>query len=77
VPNTSVRISTVDQDHGNVLAIYQALGSPRYPTEEQVRKMNAATALPEPKLVPLTKSHLDVELTPNALALLVVNRGSE
>ena len=76
-PNASVSISTVDQDHGNVLAVYKALGSPRYPSEEQIRKMNAATALPEPKRVQLTNSHLDIELSRNALAVLVVTRGSE
>ena len=75
-PSAWVSISTVDHDHGNVLPAYKALGSPRYPTEEQIRKMNAATALPTPKRVRLTESHLDLELSRNALALLVVG-GSE
>ena len=76
-PEAWAQISTVDHDHGNVLAVYQALGSPRYPTMEQIQKMNAATALPEPKRVPLTNSRLELELSPNALALLVVTHGSE
>ena len=75
-PSAWVSISTVDHDHGNVLPAYKALGSPRYPTEEQIRKMNAATALPTPKRVRLTESHLDLELSRNALAILVVG-GSE
>ena len=75
-PSAWVSISTVDHDHGNVLPAYKALGSPRYPTEEQIRKMNAATALPAPKRVRLTESHLDLELSRNALAILVVG-GSE
>jgi xylan 1,4-beta-xylosidase len=76
-PNASVSISTVDYDHGNVLPVYKGLGSPQYPTEEQVGKMNDATALPEPKHLQLTTSHLDVELPPNALALLIVSNRSE
>ena len=41
--NAPVDVSRVDDEHGNALAAYRALGSPRYPTEEQVAKMNAAS----------------------------------
>src|SRR5690242_3687225 len=41
--NAPVDMSLVDDNHGNTLAAYRALGSPQYPTKEQIRKMNAAT----------------------------------
>ncbi|MGA7414686.1 MAG: glycosyl hydrolase family 39 [Bryobacteraceae bacterium] len=68
--NSRAMMSAVDDDHGNVLAAYRALGSPEYPTPEQVRKMNAATALPPPTQLRLDGNHLDIKLQVNALALI-------
>ncbi|HVP45633.1 MAG TPA: hypothetical protein VMT32_03585 [Bryobacteraceae bacterium] len=68
--NAPVSISLVDVDHGNALAAYRALGSPDYPAQEQVRKINAATALPAPERRHLDGTHLDLELQVNALALI-------
>jgi xylan 1,4-beta-xylosidase len=68
----SAYISQVDNEHGNVLAAYKALGSPRYPTPEQVQKMNAATKLPDPVRQTLDANHLDLQLEPNALFLIEV-----
>jgi xylan 1,4-beta-xylosidase len=70
--NAAATISVVDDDHGNALAAYRSLGSPQYPTPEQVRKMNAATALPPPKQVRLDGTHLDIKLQVNALALIEI-----
>jgi xylan 1,4-beta-xylosidase len=75
VPNgASVKISRVDNDHGNTLAAYKAMGSPRYPTEDQIRKLNTATQLPPPEQLHLAGNHLDLDLQPNALVLVEVNR---
>jgi xylan 1,4-beta-xylosidase len=67
-----VALTMVDDDHGNALAAYHALGSPDYPTREQVRKINAATALAAPEQLHLEGGRLDLELQVNALALLEV-----
>jgi hypothetical protein len=48
------------------------MGSPRYPTEEQVKKINAATALPAPLQQHLEGNRLDVDLPVNALVLVEV-----
>jgi xylan 1,4-beta-xylosidase len=75
VPNgASVKISRVDNDHGNTLAAYKAMGSPRYPTEDQILKLNTATQLPPPEQLHLAGNHLDLDLQPNALVLVEVNR---
>ena len=71
-----VRVSRVDNEHGNVLSVYRAMGSPPYPSEEQVRKLNAATALPAATVQRLAGDHLDVTLEPNALALVEVSPGT-
>jgi len=70
--NAPVSFSVVDEAHGNALAAYRALGSPQYPTKEQIRKINAATALPEPDRRHLDGNHLDLELQVNALALIEI-----
>ena len=70
--NAPVAISRVDDDHSNTLAAYRALGSPEYPTPEQVRKMNEMTALGPPDRVRLQGDHLDIKLQANALALIEI-----
>ena len=69
--------SRVDEGHSNTLAAYRSIGSPQYPTEEQVRKMNTMTALGEPKVRKLTGRELELELEPNALVLLEVKAGAK
>jgi xylan 1,4-beta-xylosidase len=71
-PNAPVTISRVDDNHGNALVAYRALGSPQYPTKEEVRKINAATTLPAPGRLRLDGTHLDLELAVNALVLIEI-----
>ncbi len=66
-----VTYTVVDDIHGNALAAYRAMGSPQYPTEAQIRSLNAAAAL-APERVRLNGDHLDVELQVNALALIEI-----
>ena len=66
-----VTITRVDDDHGNTLAAYRAIGSPRYPTDDQIQKLNAATQV-SPSSEHLEGNHLDVSLQPNALVLIEV-----
>jgi xylan 1,4-beta-xylosidase len=72
--SAAAAVSRVDDEHGNTLAAYRALGSPRYPTEDQVDQMNANTKLPALSQVHLTGNHLDLELEPNALVLVEAPR---
>jgi xylan 1,4-beta-xylosidase len=71
-PNAPVTISRVDDNHGNALVAYRALGSPQYPTKEEVRKINAATTPPAPGRLRLDGTHLDLELAVNALVLIEI-----
>lgn len=66
----------VDEDHSNTLAAYRGMGSPRYPTEAQVQKLNAMTTLEPPKIRALKSKDVDLELGPNALVLLEVKPGA-
>ena len=70
--NANVTVSQVDDTNGNPLPLYRSMGSPQYPTPQQVERLNASSALPAPRLRQLEKSRLTFDLLPNALALLTV-----
>jgi xylan 1,4-beta-xylosidase len=73
-PDARVTVATVDQDHGNVLPKYKAMGSPLDPTPQQVERLNHETALPPPTQTHLTAGHLRLTLTPDALDLVTVEK---
>jgi hypothetical protein len=65
-------IRSVDDDHGNVLPKYAAMGSPVDPTTAQVLQLNQETALGPPAQTQLHDGNLTLKLTPNALLLIKV-----
>ena len=65
-------IQTVDENHGNVLPKYKAMGSPLDPTPSQVEQLNRETALPAPRQTHLSAGRLQLTLTPDALDLITV-----
>jgi xylan 1,4-beta-xylosidase len=48
------------------------MGSPTYPTPEQVDRLNRTTALPPPEKAHLVNGQLTLKLEPNALVLITV-----
>jgi xylan 1,4-beta-xylosidase len=72
--NSTAMISRVDREHSNVLLPYKAMGAPADPTEEQVKKLNLATALPPPEQVKLVGDSLDLDLPANALVLIEIGK---
>jgi xylan 1,4-beta-xylosidase len=70
--SSHVSIEQVDSDHGNVLPKYAAMGEPLDPTPTQVEQLNRETALPPQQQSTLTGDKLDLELTPNTLALIKI-----
>jgi xylan 1,4-beta-xylosidase len=69
-----ITVQRVDENQGNVLPLYEKMGSPQYPTPRQVEDLNRETALPQPQEMNLQNGQLELKLTPNALALIEVNR---
>ena len=67
-----VTLQRVDSEHGNVLPEYAAMGSPIDPTPLQVAQLNRKTALPAPELLSLEDNRIDVQLSANALVLMVI-----
>ena len=65
-------VSRVDADHGSVLAAYDAMGKPAYPTEAQIKKLRDTAVLPPPKVMSLHEGKLQLILPPDGLALIEV-----
>ena len=72
-PNSRITIERLDDEHGNVLKKYEAMGSPLDPTLAQVEQLNHETALPPPEQAALQGGKLDLTLTPNALVLVRIS----
>jgi xylan 1,4-beta-xylosidase len=71
-PGQRAYISRVDTGHGDVHDAYQKMGSPRYPTQEQIRDLRLASELPAPETGDLSSGELSITLPPKALALVEV-----
>jgi xylan 1,4-beta-xylosidase len=69
-----VTLRRIDNDHGNVLKEYVAMGSPLDPTAKQVTQLNHMTELPPPEPAQIKNNHLDLQLAPNTLALIEIGR---
>jgi xylan 1,4-beta-xylosidase len=67
-------VSRVDEKHGNSLAAYRAMGSPKYPTAAQVRELNRAAEIPAAENLHLSKGGIDLDVPVNGLALIEVSR---
>jgi xylan 1,4-beta-xylosidase len=72
-----VSIQTLDGQHGNTLATYQALGLPRYPTEAQIKQINRTAQLPPATRTQLKDGSLDLHISPNGLVLVEVHRAAQ
>ncbi len=70
--NGSISMERVDDEHGNVLPKYAAMGSPLDPTKAQVETLNRQTALGVPETLHLAQGTVNLTLEPNALILLTI-----
>jgi xylan 1,4-beta-xylosidase len=70
--NAAVTIQHVDQNHGNVLPKWAAMGKPLNPTPAQAEQLNRETALPAPEQTTLRSGLLHLDLSQNALVLIRV-----
>jgi xylan 1,4-beta-xylosidase len=67
---SQVDVSRIDPDHGDSQRAYQAMGSPRSPTQAQIRKLRAAARLAAPEVHDLTNRSVTIQIPANGLVLL-------
>jgi len=71
-PDSRLAISRVDQEHGDTLSLYEKMGKPRYPTEDQIRDLRENSRLPDPAYDELTDGSYILQLPVNGLAVIQV-----
>jgi xylan 1,4-beta-xylosidase len=74
VPNTAVSIRRVDATHGNVMAAYEKMGQPQYPTKAQQRELRKAAQLSAPEVHPLHGGAFTLEIPSQGLAVMMLSR---
>lgn len=68
-----VRISRVDNEHGNFNRAYKAMGDPQYPTSSQIEELKSASRLAEPEVRHLdAQGEITIAIPANGVALLEV-----
>jgi xylan 1,4-beta-xylosidase len=71
----SASVQSLDAEHGNVRVAYERMGSPRYPTREQLAQLRTAAALTPPVSRSLDGG-LTLEIPPYGLVLVTIASSS-
>jgi xylan 1,4-beta-xylosidase len=71
-PNSLVRVSRADSEHGNTLAAYKSMGSPRYPTQAQVRALNRVAEESSVQDLHLSHGTIRLDLPVNGIVMLEI-----
>lgn len=67
-----VSVSRADSEHGNTLAAYKSMGSPRYPTQAQIHELNRVAEKSSTQELRLSRGSIRLELPENGVLLLEV-----
>jgi xylan 1,4-beta-xylosidase len=67
---SSVQVTHLDPDHGDVHKVYEAMGSPRYPTKQQIEKLRAATKLSPPEMHEVKNASVTLRIPSQGLVLV-------
>jgi len=73
--NTSaskMQVMRLDSAHGDVHTAYEAMGSPRYPTQAQIEKLRAAAKLSAPETLAMKNGSVTLNIPAHGLVLLEV-----
>jgi len=69
-PNAAVEVTRADAEHGNTLAAYQRMGSPKYPTRAQVHQLNRVADEVKPENSHLTGGIIRLDIPVNGIVVL-------
>ena len=67
---SSVQVTRLDPDNGDVHKAYEAMGSPRYPTREQLGKLRAASKLSPPEMYKVKSASVALKIPSQGLVLI-------
>jgi len=72
VHGTEALVALIDRQHGDIHSVYEKMGSPRYPTQAQIRDLRKAAELRAPETRNLRNGELMLTLPSYALALITL-----
>lgn len=67
---SEIEVTQLDPEHGDVHRAYEAMGSPRYPTQEQLEKLRAAARLSGPDTYEVKNGSVTLKMPAHGLVLL-------
>jgi xylan 1,4-beta-xylosidase len=67
---SNVQVTHLDSDHGDVHKAYEAMGSPRYPTEQQIETLRAAAKLSAPETLDIKGASVTLRIPSQGLILI-------
>ncbi len=70
--NARATIHRVDSAHGDTLAAWKKMGSPRYPAQAQIKALQIASAVGPPEVQPIRENKLGLRLPPMGLAVIEI-----
>lgn len=71
-----VLLSRVDDEGGNVLPFFKQMGSPKYPTQTELKRLIEAAKLPAPRRLEVRNGAVTLEVKSQGLALLEIRSAS-
>jgi xylan 1,4-beta-xylosidase len=72
VKGKTVRTTIVDKEHGSPLPAYEKMGSPRFPSRQQIETLRKAAVMPSAQEQTLKNGEMKLTLQPHSLALIEV-----
>ena len=72
---SQVTVSRVDPGHGDVHNAYAAMGSPRYPTQEQIQNLRTAAELGPPEVDGVKAGSVTIRIPAHGLVLVEAKSG--
>jgi xylan 1,4-beta-xylosidase len=70
----TARATIVDREHGSPLPAYEKIGSPAFPSREQIVELRKAAELPAAEKLTIKNGEITLTLQPHSLALIEVTR---
>ena len=66
------KVARLDETHGSLLALYNTMGGPRYPTQKQLQELRQASSLPAPDEIPVQDGKVTLRLPAQGLAVIEI-----
>ena len=66
------KVARLDETHGSLLALYNTMGRPRYPTQKQLQELRQASSLPAPDEIPFQDGKVTLRLPAQGLAVIEI-----